>query len=375
MVYNRSEADVMEKIRQLLHWANQEDANPTEREMALTRANKLMMQHAIDQATLDAGRTVGEKRVPTQMRFTLISIGDAAWEYLQHFRLVISEIARTNRCRAVLHPGTYQYDITVVGMQEDVEWTQMLWMQIYLEFLSRLNPKWNINLSIGENVANLKEAGFKWQRIWAEGKAAQPNIDDLDDYDPQKCRYLMQAYKAFLKTQEGRQAVGTQTFEAYRYSFVRSFTTTVSSRLEEMRAAQREIQDENSGSAVALLDVSDRVDEEFYRLFPSQRPMTDEELEEARRQREEREREEYRKDQEFLASLSPAAREKVLRERAEKAHRDAKNDEKYWRRMQERAARLHDDAGSRAGQAAGAAVSLDRSANAVDINKRAEIEG
>jgi hypothetical protein len=376
MAYDQAESKVMETIRQLLHWAEQEDADPTEREMALRRANKLMVQHAIDQAELDTHRTAGEKRVPTQMRFKFVGSTDLAWEYLEHFRLVLSEIARTNRCRAVIHPGTYQYDVTVVGMREDVEWSQMLWMQVFLEFISKLSPKWEKNLSIGENVARLKEAGFKWKRIWAEGKAVDPQMDDLDEYDPQKARYLMQAYRAFLRTQEDRAPIGTQKFEAYRYSFVRSYVDTVSARLEQMRADAREMQDDaGKPGAVALLDVSDRIDDLFFELFPSLRPMTDEELAEARAKREAKEREEYEKDQAFLASLDPRERDKVLKARAAEYERQARADEKYWRRRQERMSRLHDDAGSRAGRAAGDAVNLNRSGPAVDINQRAEIGG
>jgi hypothetical protein len=333
-----------------------------------------MTKYAIDMAVLDASRTIGEKRVPTSLRFKFIAAGEAAWEYLENFRIIMSSVASTNRCRAVLHPDRDQYDVTVVGMQEDVEWCQMLWMQIFLEFVSRVNPKWDHAQSIGENVARLKEAGRQWKTIWAIAKDAAPEIDNLDEYDPKGASYLMRDYKRFLKDHPDRQQVGTQRFEAYRYSFVRAFAWTVASRLEQMRNDSQE-ETTGSGSELALQDVGARVDEEFYTLFPSQRPRTEEELAEIRRRVEEREREDYRKDQEFLASLSPQAREKVLRERAEEALRRSRADDRYWRRQQERAERLHDDAGSQAGRAAASQVNLARGAAQVDVNQRAEIEG
>jgi hypothetical protein len=325
-------------------------------------------------AMLDSKRTVGEKRVPTQMRFKLMAFNDAAWEYVQEFRTLMWYIAKVNRCRGVIHPGFRQYDVTVVGMQEDVEWVQMLWMQVYLQFVSKIHPSWDLKDSIGANVAKFKEAGWKWEEIWKAGKMANTDIDTLMEYDPKGANYLMREYKRHLKA-TGQEQVGTQRFQAYRHSFVKSFVTAVSARLERMERDSKQQEDETSGSAVALLDVSERVEALFFDLFPSQRPLTDEELKRMRQEADRQAKEEHEKDQAFLASLSEKEREKVLAARAEEARKRAAADDKYWAREQERQARLYDDAGSRAGRNAAQEVNLSRATTSVPEHLRRAVEG
>ncbi len=361
MAYERSEAKIMEQIRELMALADGAPEGDPERELALQKANRLMMKHAIDQAKLDATRTVGEKRVPTQMRFRFISGADLAWEWMYDFRQLMREICVANRCRCVfLRSGDGAYDVALVGMQEDVEWAQLLWMRVFLDFAGKLQPKWvpGPERTVGHNVSVFKTAGYKWKDIWEVGKRAEPSIDTFDKYDPKDCSYLMREYRKHLRI-SGEQQIGTQKFEGYRYSFVQSFLVTVSSRLEQMRADSKE-DVETSGSALALLDVTDRVDEEFYRLFPSQRPLTDEEMRATKERLDKEEAESERRDQEFLASLSEPERKRVLNERAKERERRAKADDRYWREQAKRQERLHDGAGYVAGRAAGKSVNLNR---------------
>lgn len=378
MPYERSEAKVMQQIRDLMAVADGAPEGDPEREVALRRANRLMVKHAIDQAVLDASRTAGEKRVPTSMRFQFMSHTESAWEWIQHFRSLLGTIAQANRCRLAFHVGTTNWDVTLVGMQEDVEWCQMLWMRTFLEFSSRLYPQWvpGPTRTIGHNVAVFKAAGYKWEEIWTVGKRAEPSIDTNIAYDPKSCNYLMREYKKHLRM-TGEEQVKTQSFEAYKYSFVQSYVITVSARVEQMVQDSKEVVDETSGSALALVDVSDRVDEEFYTLFPQFRPLTEEESR-ARRERWDREeRARAAADQAFLASLSASERKTILDERAKEERRRARADNAYWRRESARQERLlSDSAGYNAGRAAGKAVDLSRGGPTVDAGAAAHaLEG
>lgn len=365
MVYKRSEAQIMEKIRAALRIAERAEDGSPEQEAALRSANGLMTKHAIDQAKLDASRTIGEKRTPVQMTFPFVAVGDVSWEYLEQFRTLMARIARTNRCRVAIHPGA-KYNVTVVGMQEDVEWTQLLWMQIFMEFVSKISPSWNLEKGIGENVADLKDAGYKWEAIWREGKRANPEMDDLESYDAGKARYLMREYKQFV-AENPREVVGTNRHKAYRFSFVKAYTRRIASRLEQMEADSTEAV-ETSGSAVAMMDVRHRVDEEFYRVFPSHRPLTREELIA-------REAEQYAKDQAFLASLSPAQLKKVLHEREVQARKDERYAQSYWRKQDEHLARMDHSDGARAGRQAADNVNLSRHGQVPGTAARKAVEG
>jgi hypothetical protein len=109
-------------------------------------------------------------------------------------------------------------------------------------------------------------------------------------------------------------------------------------------------------------------------MFPSLRPLSDEELARRKAEMEAEERERLEKDRLFLESLSPKERERVLRDRAERERRDAAADAKYWRRAYARQERLHDDAGSAAGRRAGQQVRIDRSVEVPEHQRRA-VEG
>lgn len=374
MVYKRSEAQIMERIRAALAIAENPASTEAEREAALRSANGMMTKHAIDQAMLDAARTVGERRVPTQVVFEMYESGSGVSEWNAYFRTIMHELARTNRCRCIIRFG-HKSNVTIVGMQEDVDWVQLLWMQIFLEFVSRVNPKWDNDRSEGANIMALKEAGFKWAEIWNMCKAANGGQmrGNPDSYNPQRCRWMIVEYKK-EQQRTGREHVGTQRFEAYRTSFVAAFADRVNARLEQQREDEKEQTEATPGSALALTDVRDRVDEEFYRLFPSARPMTDEELLAYKRRVDEEARLAAKKDAEFLASLSDKERKKVLDEREREKVRRAKDNDRYWRDQQRMQEKLYDHAGWAAGRTAADGVNLSRT-KAADSGARTALEG
>lgn len=363
----RTEAQIMEKIRLLLDKASN-TSHEQERESFLAAANAMMTRHAIDQAMLDNTRTTGEKRVATTMRFKLF---DATFEWKDAFTTVMFELTRTNRCRMVFRGDD---DIIVVGMQEDVEWTQMLWMNVFFEFVSKVNPSWKKERTMGQNVLAFKEAGWKWEEIWKAyyNAVGGETEDGLSYYDPKKASYLMREYKKELRS-SGREAVATQRHGAYRASFVRAFADRISYRLEVMRAQNKIVEDETSGSAVALLDVSHLIDEEYYKHAPWDRPLTDEERVRLVEEANERSRRQQEADAEFLASLSPQERKTVLHEREKEKRRQARVNDAYWRERDKLQEKMNDTAGFMAGRTAADTVSLNRSAPAAEQANRKEL--
>lgn len=368
MAFQRSEAQVMERIRRFLNLA-ESSTSESEREQALDSANKLMAKHAIDQAMLDMSRTSAEKRHPVSLKFEIF---DRLFEWADLFGTVMQELARTNRCRTVFLANN---TVIVVGMQEDVEWVQLLWMNVFFEFVSKINPSWKNNRTMGENVLAFKEAGYKWETIWtAYFKAVDgETIDKMPFYDAKKASYLMREYKKEL-VRVGREAVATQRHEAYRVSFSRAFTDRLSYRLELMRAANKKAEEETTGSTVALLDVSKLIDEEWYKHAPWERPITAEERQQMRDEANAREAARQKADEDFLASLSPAERKRVIHEREVDSRKQARQNESYWRQHDKKQERLRDDAGFNAGRAAADTVSLSRN-KATSSGAKTALEG
>lgn len=359
------ESKIMERIRAFLAIANNAPEGDPERESALSAANALMTKHAIDMAKLDAERDPLSRRVPISMRFQIFDDPSAA-DWWANFRTILSEIIYANRCQGAFHYG-YNNEITIVGMSEDVEWCQMLWMQIFFEFMSKIKPTWEKNRTVGANVMAFKEAGYDWRSIWEAARLA--NDGDSPDgqlfYDPQKARWLMREYRAEQR-RTGKAHVGTQRHGAYRRSFVEAFTQRIAARLEEMRNANTAA---SKGNELVLASVEDRIKVEFYNLFPRFHPDF---LAQERERWEAEETEARRKDQEWLESLSEKQRRKVLEEREAKERAQARKDARYWAKKE--AHNRPDEAGFRAGRAAAEAVSLERGNIQVDTPERREID-
>lgn len=345
------EGKILDQIRHMLALANNPAASDAERELALSMANRKMAKHAIDQAMLDATRTSTEKRKPTSKRIRLF---DADFQWSGYFYGVIGKLGEVNGCRIAWH-SSYN-EITLVGMQEDVDWAEMLWLQVFLDFSSKINPRWEPELRLEENIFNFKHAGYKWKDIWEIGnrKRAGGMPDGGIQFVPNKCGYMKTMYHKQCKQREVS-PVGTQTFEAYKMTFTNYFVFRVNTRLEEMAEVRAEEAGATSGSELALFDVSKLIDEELWNLFPALHPDEQARREEAARKLA---KDAEERDASYLASLSPEARKRVLTARADAERANAKADARYYRT----AKRTYDAAGAAAGDQAGSSVSLARSA-------------
>jgi len=358
----------LEKVRKLLAKANALDG--PERETFLDAANAIIAQNAITAAMLDATRTTGEKRKPAQKR---IRLWDPEFEWSHHFYGLIESLAETNRCRVAWHSGLSE--ITVVGMTEDVEWIEMLWMNTFFQFVSKIQPSWSADKTLQENIFSFKHAGYKWKDIWEIGDrffkiqvGADGGMPDGGyKFVPAKCGYMKSAYHRECKKQ-GVEPVGTQTFEAYRLTFTSHFVWRVQERLEAMRAANKKAEDAVGGSAVALYDASKLVEDEFFLLFPSLHPEARKAAAELSRKRV---ADAEARDAEYLASLSPEARRIELKRRADEERRQAKASERYYREHAKK--RTYDAAGATAGKQAGEGVDLSARKSAATSGSRTEI--
>jgi hypothetical protein len=349
------EGKILERIRLLLNKANDPAVGDAEREAFLAEANRRMANHAIDQAMLDATRTSGEKRKPTSKHIRLF---DSEFQWSGYFYGLIGRLAEISRCRVAWHSSWHE--ITIVGMQEDVDWAEMLWLQVFLDFSSKISPRWNGELSLAENIFNFKHAGYKWKDIWEIGNRKHPGgmPDKGYQFVPNKCGYMKTMYHRECKARDVS-PVGTQTFEAYKMTFTSYFVHRVNARLEEMAEVSKEEQCKTSGSDLALFDVSKLIDEEFYLQFPTLHPDEQARREAASREAAKRAEE---NDAKYLASLSPEARKRELTARADAERARAKADAKYYRS----AKRTYDAVGATAGDQAGSKVNLTRSGRAAE---------
>lgn len=117
------EPSVLHKVRSLLAKA-ESTGFPEEAEALTAKAQQLMDRHAIDRAML-AASAPDTGSVPEGRRITV----DAP--YGREKFLLLSEVARVNRCRAVF--SSYSKVATVVGFADDQETVEVLYTSLLVQ--------------------------------------------------------------------------------------------------------------------------------------------------------------------------------------------------------------------------------------------------
>jgi len=269
---------VLDKVQRLLDLANDAGTTEEERDLALTRANEMMVKHAIEQSVLDAHRTArGEKldRSPETVVVSFIPVG-------QEFDLILFDcvsylglLARVIPVRLLSHSG--ETSLSLSGFPDDIEYFQMLWLSTYLQFSNKLFPKWSTEKSLDENVKFLKDAGFKWKEIWFIGNnTLHPNGAQLLSpkgkpigCPPNDNHELIKAYRRQCELEGVQPENHTQRHGAYRESYALGFKVRLSQRIAELRLYAEAETQKTTGAEVALVDSSRRVEDLVDSLYPN----------------------------------------------------------------------------------------------------------
>jgi hypothetical protein len=417
---------VMSRVMKLLTLSADENATPAERALAEEHAERIMAQHAIDrfEAEQKARANHTQVRKPVQQTWEVIMSAykgetgdyrnDSEFDYqiidmmkyvLQHCNVRVNDNfdygskempAEFGAQRRVTDPFKRVYKI--VGYPEDIAYAERIWFNVFKAFVNNVNPQWDKSKSLEYNAYNFASAGVSWKnQVLLAEKAGDTRLDwpwryqntdkeapnyttwsyQVGEYiDPgntpwgKSIHKLKRACKKYCTDQglEYPYAPGVKLRVASRSSFARSYRSTITRRLDDIRRkAQEGAEHVDAGKfALALRDTKQSVDEEFYRLFPEFDP-------EVRRKM--REASEFEAACEW-ASLSEAEQRKVLRDMAK--------EEEAWERAQARArrnyrtvraeshARVDASAWSR-GRAAAQSVNLSNDAE-VDDEERKEIQ-
>ncbi|QHB37462.1 hypothetical protein SEA_AIKOY__57 [Mycobacterium phage Aikoy] len=317
---------IMSRIMKLLERANHPETPEAEANSCSELAEKLMAQHMIDRMDLkpeDKSRVIQDK---WEMR-----VGDAGSEFMYHVIDMLKNVV--THCGIRVHPnapylkredGTVDYQtkvFTLVGFPEDMRFAELIWFRVFMGFVTNINPKWDASKPMEENVYALARAGRSWGDIHEAATKAGETLPDLLKGGGAKLRDM---YKKACAA-KGEEYYKTRTHDAYRATFVRSYDATIRSRLRLMREAANESVSDADKYALAIRDTKERVDEEFYRLFPEYDP------EVIRRMRE---AEAFEAACRF-AALSPEEQRRVVAE----AEREQAESEKRWREREARASR------------------------------------
>jgi hypothetical protein len=341
----QTEEKILDKVRKMLNLADNPGATDEERAAFIEKADHLMVKYAIDAAMLEAEMTPEERRRPVSETFEAYSSW-TTWD--TKFRTILVQLGKGCRIRAA-NTG-YWGTLSIVGFQEDISYFKMLWTTIYLDFLSKLDPKWNVNFGDDENIYNFVRSGKKWEYI-----AEICRDHDINMPWPDGGR-LKRAYHRHQKKIGEPPRSHTGRHEAYRESFAEGFTMEICRRLSNLREEAEE-QVKSSGAEIVLWRAQEDVDALFYELHPELSP-------EARRARLAKYEEEAAAaraaEERRRAALTPRQRLAEDRKRERDREIQMRKDARYWNSAQRNveAARRYDPTGLRVGEAAARDVDL-----------------
>lgn len=378
---------ILDRVAKLLAIAEHPNTPGPEAYVALMQANKLIAKHAIEEALIRQHQTIGERRALVNKQ---IVVG-AGSGFSSTLRTVLHYAADANRVSvAFLSTGS----AVLFGADGDVAWVEMLFSMIKLQFLLKIDPKWDTSKSYDENVYNLKVAGTSWKDINAESvkhgsrdarkwsqTAGYLDRETEEPYYQREYRnvqvtrrneesgsvfgtweapeeklsgILIAAYKRWAANVGDDSPVTTQNPRAYKRSYADAFSSRMAMRFLDMKRENEEEMDTIPGAALAIRDLKAEANQAMWDMFPDLSPEAIRARKQAAFEQQQREDAEY---QAKLDAMTPEQREKFLEKEERKRRRQ---DEAYWKSLQN---------GPRADM--GARRRGESAANSVDLSRKA----
>lgn len=156
---------LLERVQSLINLAERTD-NEDEAQTFRQKADKLMVDYAIEQAELDAVRPAEQRSTPESL--WIREFIRAKSTIKQDMCKALDSIAIHCRCKAVFFNYDADYGTVsakVFGYASDLRYFEMLFTVVQLHMSGRIEPTPDVKLSLDENVYRLHEAGIKWARI------------------------------------------------------------------------------------------------------------------------------------------------------------------------------------------------------------------
>lgn len=255
-------ADILRKVRALIAKA---DSTTFEGEAQVFRAkaDELMVAYAIEAFEVQPGE---DKPKAIRRDFNI----DWYWDspFRSQLWSLFNRLAHHCRCVVVGAEYTRWAGLPVIGMPADLDYFDFLITSLQLQMSKRLEPQVLPELTYDENLAMLKEAGLKWERVGELFRqAGVPSPADRLTGKAMNVAFREQ-YKAICK-RENRQPLRANP-ETYSRNFADGFVAKVTERLRQMRAANEAAA--GDGKSLVLRDIRITVQEEMYNLFPHLRP-------------------------------------------------------------------------------------------------------
>lgn len=288
-------AKKLEQVKALIAKADSTNFD-AEREALLAKADSMMAEYAIEAFELEFAKDRKDREPPVQVVFDYGSTGqsdsdDLLWQ-------MFSELARMV---GVLVAYTGWRSAKCVGYQMDLDYLDLLMTGIRLNLAVTMEPKPSSVLTLEENLAALKEAGLKWQRVYEllvpvypedphfrKGRCTQEsNWHDHERHDivvpnplptaepwyfhktmPRNIGvWFTGVYTRHCKENDRSRMYSNPT--VWRRNFQEGYVYRVRERIREMTRAR---EDAARGHELVLVSMKNDLKDFFFEAFPELRP-------------------------------------------------------------------------------------------------------
>lgn len=170
-------ADVLRKIRAMLDRAEHPNTPPEEADTARKMADELMYRYTIEEFELEFAKPSHAREKPQMRVFKFF--GDQNYYSIdQEIRNNFYRLFRQLALFCGVKVGIlYTNEASIVGYERDLDYLDLMYTKIRMHMSMNLDPTPDPIVTWQENLARLKRAGFKWEKIhYTLAKA------DLKDY-------------------------------------------------------------------------------------------------------------------------------------------------------------------------------------------------
>lgn len=248
-----------------------------ERDTFLAKADEMMARFAIEEFEL-AQRDGTRQLSRAEARWVALHADGLQAPYEVRVSLVnmMSFLVDLVGCRL----GSYRYQdgerqVHVVGYPADLDYLQMLYINLQMHFLSTVTPKRDESLTDLQNYTRMRDAGMSTRDIWAAmGWTWEESYNERNGQTHPSgatatlYRKLRKGYQELCRA-EGREPVRKAAKEGYFISFVQGYVGRIGQRILEMKQAREAA---SQGHELVLAGRANDLDEALWDLYPDRRP-------------------------------------------------------------------------------------------------------
>jgi hypothetical protein len=224
------------------------------------KADQLMTAYTIESFELEMAKPVGHREAPLVREFEYGKVKDTGdWRSDSDVNRQMYEIFHglAQFCRVKVGWLGY-YSAKVVGYEADLEYLDFLFTMARIHLQGNMEPKPRHELSEYENFKIMKEAGMKWERIWAL-------LHPGEEFNRSYCQRLLKQYRDECAREGKPQMKGDPRI--YQRSFMSGFVDELRHRLWKM-SDRRDV----GGKGLVLANRDEDLLEALWKEFPALKP-------------------------------------------------------------------------------------------------------